>query len=284
MLVTIFTPTYNRAYRLPALYESLCGQTCKDFEWLIVDDGSSDNTEELVNEWIADDKITVRYIKQQNGGKHRAINCGLQVAKGEMFYIVDSDDVLPEDVIEFLVNSYIRIEDDNIAGISGCDKSLAGEVISNIPSESILSNSLDIRYKHNVKGDLAEVYKTKVLKLFPFPDFEGEKFCPEAVVFNRIAAKGYKILYVNKVLKLIEYLPDGLTAEIVKIRMNSPLASVTCYSELSRMNIPLIQKIKAGINYWRFRFCTHQKVSIKISPIFFILCPLGFILHAKDIR
>ena len=110
MLVTIFTPTYNRAYRLTALYESLCSQTCKDFEWLIVDDGSSDNTEELVNGWINENKIDIRYIKQQNGGKHRAINNGVKNARGILFFIVDSDDILPDNSIDRVAVHYKMIE------------------------------------------------------------------------------------------------------------------------------------------------------------------------------
>ena len=109
--ITIFTPSYNRAYRLLALYESLCNQTCFDFEWLIVDDGSNDNTEELVQTWLNESKFNIRYIKQCNGGKHRAVNHGVREAKGELFYIVDSDDILPKDAIECIMQQYLTIKD-----------------------------------------------------------------------------------------------------------------------------------------------------------------------------
>jgi glycosyltransferase involved in cell wall biosynthesis len=122
MLITVFTPTYNRAKLLKRLYDSLCVQTFTDIEWLIIDDGSVDNTEKIVNGFIAENKIGIRYIKQRNGGKHRAINHGVREAKGELFFIVDSDDWLPEDSLETINKYYQGIKDDkSFAGISGLD-------------------------------------------------------------------------------------------------------------------------------------------------------------------
>jgi glycosyltransferase involved in cell wall biosynthesis len=285
MLITVFTPTYNRAKLLKRLYDSLCVQTFADFEWLIIDDGSVDNTEKIVNGFIAENKIGIRYIKQRNGGKHRAINHGVREAKGELFFIVDSDDWLPEDSLETINKYYQGIKDDkSFAGISGLDGFADGKNIGDsLPKEIIDCSSIELRFKYKISGDMSEVFRTDVMKEFPFPEYEKERFCPEALVWNRIASK-YKLRYFNKIIYYAEYQPDGITNAIVKARMNSPMASMMCYSELNSYDIPVIQKIKAAINYWRFRFCSNIKDKPKISFVWCWTMPLGFIMHLNDKR
>jgi glycosyltransferase involved in cell wall biosynthesis len=282
MKITVFTPTYNRAHILNRLYSSLCIQTSKDFEWVIVDDGSTDATESLINSFIVEGKVEIRYFKKSNGGKHRAINFGVQEARGELFFIVDSDDWLPEDSIETIKFYYNEIQyDKDFAGVSGLDgfENKAKECL--LPKDIIECNSLDIRYKYHVSGDMSEVFRTDVMKEFLFPEIENEKFCPEALVWNRIANK-YKLRYFNKVIYYAEYQPDGLTNYIVKVRMNSPVASMICYSELIECDIPYKNKIKSAINYWRFRFCSDLQNRPKISRIWFWAIPLGFFIHLLD--
>lgn len=289
MIVTVFTPTYNRAYILRILYDSLCRQSCKDFEWVVVDDGSTDDTGELIKSFIAEKKIHIRYIAQSNGGKHRAINRGLSEAKGELFFIVDSDDYLFDDAIEKIVSYYTpNIAANNFfAGISGTRVDFNGRRIGGELDCKLLDCSpLELRLKYHIKGDMAEVYKTEVLKNYPFPTFEGEKFCPEALVWNRISQK-YKLHYVNEPIYKCKYLPDGLTAKIVRLRMNSPKSSLLYYSELYRMNIPVVQKIKAAINYWRFSFCAKNSLIRHIEQIGFLSLyayPIGLLFHLKDLR
>ena len=288
MKITIFTPTYNRAYILPKLYNSLVIQTDKDFEWLIVDDGSDDSTENLINSFIDEQKIIIRYYKQINGGKHRAINNGVKLAKGELFFIVDSDDQLPCNSLEYISYYYAQIKNfENFAGVCGLKAFFTGNNVGGDVDYDILDcNSLDFRYRYKIKGDMAEVFKVSILKLFPFPEFDDECFCPEATVWNRIASK-YKLRYFSEKVYLCDYLPDGLTAKITKIRMRSPEASLICYSELSRMDIPFIQKIKASINYARFSFCTNKSFIEKMKQgglFYFIVYPLAFIMHLNDKR
>jgi glycosyltransferase involved in cell wall biosynthesis len=253
MFLTIFTPTYNRAYTITRLYQSLLQQTCNDFEWLIIDDGSTDNTQELIQSFIQENKVAIRYFKQENGGKHRAINNGVQWAQGELFFIVDSDDYLAKHAIEQIYYHYDNIKDEaDFAGICGCKAYFSGKKVGGEAIFTVLDcSSLDFRYKYRMQGDMAEVFKTEILKQYPFPEIEGEKFCPEALIWNRIAIK-YKLRYFNENIYLCEYLPDGLTSKIFEIRKQSPQASVLYYSELGKMPIPFIQKIKANINYWRF--------------------------------
>jgi glycosyltransferase involved in cell wall biosynthesis len=286
MQITVFTPTYNRASLLSRLYDSLRSQSFEDFEWLIVDDGSIDDTESVVNGFIAEDKLDIRYIKQANGGKHRAINRGVKEARGELFFIVDSDDTLPTDSLQIIHDTYEDIRQNvSFGGISGLDSNrLDGHVIGSGLGKDVLDCSpLDIEYKYHITGDMSEVFKTAVLKEFPFPEFENEKFCPEDLVWHRIATK-YKLRYVNKVIYIAEYQQDGLTSKIVRIRMDSPMASMTYYSELIMMDIPFIQKIKAAINYWRFRYCSKNADKPKISNSWIWTAVLGYMMHLNDLR
>ena len=285
-MITIFTPTYNRAYCLPDLYKSLQKQTCKDFEWLVVDDGSIDNTSELFEQWQTEENsFPIRYFKQPNGGKHRAINRGVNEAKGELFFIVDSDDVLSTEAIQRIINQYIPIRDNmSFGGVCGLRAYHNGERIGGECNFGTLDcTSLDFRYKHHIKGDMAEVIRTNVLKEFPFPEIEGERFCPEALIFNRIATK-YKLRYFYEKVYFCEYLEDGLTASIVKVRMNSPETSTMYYSELFYMPIPFVQKIKAAINFWRFAYCLCKNKPKYPIGWGWIFKPLGYLYHRKDIK
>ena len=131
---------------------------------------------------------------------------------------------------------------------------------------------------------MKEIFRTSVMKEFPFPDIEGEKFCPEVLVWNRIARK-YKLRYFNKIIYKVEYQPEGLTSNIVKARMNSPIASMICYSEILQLDIPFIDKFKTAINYWRFRLCCHgQSEYPKLKGIWNVVVPLGWLMHLNDVR
>ena len=252
-MITVFTPTYNRAYMIEKLYDSLCLQTCKDFEWIVVDDGSVDNTEELIQNFIQENKIHIVYYKQKNQGKHIAINRGVELAKGELFFIVDSDDILPKDSLEIVIEKYQSIKDDEtIAGLAGRRGYISGGYIgTNKSYDDVIMTSLDFRFKKKIAGDMAEVYKTKVIRQYPFPQFEGERFCPEALVWKRIDQQ-YKMLWFSNIIYKGEYIPDGLTANSFKVRKNSPKASCLYYAEEAQYDTPAYQKIKSVANYWRF--------------------------------
>lgn len=284
MLITVFTPTYNRAHLLVRLYESLCAQRFTDFEWVIVDDGSTDGTASLVQGFIAERRIDIKYLSQRNGGKHRAINHGVSQAKGELFFIVDSDDYLPADSLQCIAAEYSKC-DSSIGGVAGLDATYGGKVIgSGLAQDFIECNSMDIRFKHRVTGDLAEVFKTCVMREFPFPEVEGEKFCPEALVWNRIAHK-YKLRYFNKVIYIAEYQDGGLTDNIVRVRRQSPVASTTYYAELLSSDIPWGQKLKAAINYWRFRLCCKKFSRVPRLPLLWnAVWPLGWLMHLRDLH
>ena len=214
--VTIFTPTYNRAYILPELYRSLKRQTDKDFEWLVVDDGSSDDTEKLFDQWRNEDNgFEIRYVKQENAGKMQAVNKGAQNANGKMFFIVDSDDYLPDNAIERIKYWESTIEDKaSFAGVAGCKYQKTGEELgSTFDGVYVDATSLE-RRKLKILGDKSEVFYTNVIKQYPFPKFAGEKFVPEAVIFNRIANDGLKFRWINENFYFCEYLEDGYTKNV----------------------------------------------------------------------
>lgn len=286
-MITIFTPTYNRAYIIDNLYQSLCNQTNDDFEWLIVDDGSTDNTQQVINNFILENKLRIKYITQSNGGKHRAINKGVKEANGELFFIVDSDDCLAANAVERIIHYYSGISHDSAyAGVSGLRFYPDGKRIGGEVNFSTLDcSSLDFRMKYKIRGDMAEIFRTEILRVYPFPEIEGEKFCPEALVWNRIS-QHYKLRYFNEKIYLCNYLSDGLTAKIIKIRRESPISSMTYYSELYRFDIPFIQKIKAAINFWRFRPLNYNKqASFKMFNIISLFVyPIGKALRVNDKR
>lgn len=287
-MITVFTPTYNRAFLLPRLYESLCRQTFKDFEWLIVDDGSVDDTKSLSLSLPHREGtfFPVRYFYQENGGKHRAINRGVKEAQGELFFIADSDDWLPENALEIVAEEFGKVREDNtIAGVAGLDcydrESVVG---SGLPKETIDCNAIDIRMVFHVTGDLKEVFRIVVLQEFPFPEIEGERFCPEQLVWFRIAQK-YKLHYFNKPIYIAEYQEQGITAGITKARMNSPVASMMCYQELNGYDVSFSQMMKAAINYWRFRLCYKGNGGIPLLPWYWNwVMPLGWMIHLNDKR
>ena len=287
MFIIVFTPTYNRAELLPRLFDSLCAQTRKGFEWLIVDDGSTDDTQEVVETFKNCDfaGFPIRYIKKENGGKHTAINLGVQEAQGELFFIADSDDTLPPDSIATVVKHYIPIQNNNcFAGICGYMKHSNGNFIGH-PLLDIDATSIEMRGKYNIKGDMMEVFKTTVLKEFPFPEISNERFCPEALVWNRIAQK-YKLRIFAKAIYCRDYLEGGLTDNIVRIRMISPIATMMTYAEMTEYKGVLLKnKIRAAINYWRFWFCKKPgSTAPHISAKWLWAMPLGWLMHMRDLK
>lgn len=286
-MITIFTPAYNRAHLLPRLYESIEAQSCKDFEWVVVDDGSKDNTREVVEEYMARASFPVRYFYQENGGKHRAINRGVKEAKGELFFIADNDDWLPVTAVEVVVKEFEAVKsDDSFAGVCGLDAYEDGRIVgSGMLCDVLDCTAHEIRYQYNVTGDMKEVFRTSVMRQFPFPDIEGERFCPEALVWNRIAMK-YKLRYINIPIYIAEYQPDGLTANIMRVRHFSPLASMATYAELSHAPVPLAVRLKSTINYWRFTpWRYYGKTScFKMLNCTIVLQPLGALMRLNDKR
>lgn len=228
MKITVFTPTYNRAYIIENLYRSLQRQTCKDFEWLVVDDGSTDNTEELFSAWKKEkNDFLIRYYKKDNGGKGRAINYGVDRAEGELFFNVDSDDYLTDDAIEKICRWEATIAGDNrFCGVVG-NLGTAADFSPNMPVEGEYRDaSLLERYPEYsdrpITGEHAWAFYTVLQRKYKYPEFEGEKFITPAVPWNRMAHDGYLVRVFNDIIWIYEYQPDGLSMAGEKKNIDNP--------------------------------------------------------------
>lgn len=228
MYVTIVTPTYNRGETLKNLYESLLEQTCKDFKWLIVDDGSIDNTENIVGSFIKENKVNIQYIKKINGGKHTALNYGIKEVNTDLVFIVDSDDWLTKDAIKKIGDTHSKYKlNDDICGYSFLRAFSNGNINGKILEEDeVIESYINVRIKgKDTNSDKAEVWKTKNLREYPFPEFENEKFLGEDVVWVKLAFK-YKMVFLKQVIYISEYLDDGLTKNR---RINNIKSPKGCY-------------------------------------------------------
>lgn len=251
LLITVFTPAYNRVDLLPRLFHTLKQQTNMDFEWLIIDDESSDHTETVVHQFMEEKTpFLIRYFKQKHGGKHRATNYAVTLAKGSYLFIVDSDDWLPENAIELLTGWLQGIQGiSTLCGVAG-QKALAdGKLVGNSfgQKEFIDASSLE-RKRFHIEGDKAEVFSVEVLKAHPFPEFDGEYFVTEAVCWNAIAADGYKLRWYQEPIYYCEYLEDGLTKTGAN-DISGHIANFKGYTYYIRQCLAIKNKLDS---YWDF--------------------------------
>lgn len=221
--LTIITPTYNRADHLQSLYKSLRSQTNMNFKWLVVDDGSTDDTEQVIQEFIADEQINIQYVKRENGGKHRALNTGIAAIETELTFIVDSDDHLPEDAVEIILMYHDKYRNTpELCGYSFLRCYEDGSVnTAYFKKDEEISSYRDVRINGNIGGDKAEVFYTKILKQFPFPEYNGEKFLPEDLVWMQMSGP-YRMVHINRCIYIGEYLDGGLTRSGRSMKIHSP--------------------------------------------------------------
>lgn len=223
MRITVFTPTFNRAYIIHNLYESLCRQSFTDFEWLVIDDGSADHTEQLISAWAREkNPFLIRYYKQPNLGKCRAINRALDLAEGELFFTVDSDDYLTDDALEKIIQWVKDLPKDKkfcgVAGNLGTAPSITPNTL--IQGSYFDGTALD-RYR-SIDGERAMVFFTEVHKRYHYPVFPEEKFMTEAVAWNRMARDGYLMRFYNDIIWIFEYRDDGLTKAGSSVFLKNP--------------------------------------------------------------
>ncbi|MBR6110605.1 MAG: glycosyltransferase family 2 protein [Paludibacteraceae bacterium] len=221
--LTVFTPAYNRAHTIGRTYESLCRQTSKDFEWLVVDDGSKDNTRELVENWIKEGKIDIRYVYQENQGMHGAHNTAYDYIETELNTCIDSDDFMPDDAVEKIVSFWKEHGSDKYAGIIGLDATEDGKVIGAKFPDGLQTTTLRRYYEElGGSGDKKMIYRTDVVKKYPkYPLFEGERYVGLAYLYNMIDAD-YELLVSNNVYVIVEYQLDGSSFGMWKQYWNNP--------------------------------------------------------------
>ncbi len=240
MKITVFTPTYNRGYIIETLYRSLQRQSFTDFEWLVIDDGSSDNTKELFEQWSKESNpFPIRYFYKENGGKHRAINDALDLAQAELFFVMDSDDYLTDDALEKIISWEQTIEEKSAyCGFMGqCGSSPTTTINRRLNARYRDGNALD-RYpdytSEPIDGERAEVWYTAVHRQFKYPEYEGERFMTEAVVWNRMAHAGYKIRYFDDIIWIFQYKNDGLTKAGFSLFARNPQGYILFQMEKTR--------------------------------------------------
>ncbi len=257
-MLTIFTPAYNRAKELGRLYQSLLAQTNLDFEWLVIDDGSSDDTVSVMESFVAEGRIRIRFYTQENGGKMRAHNRGVERAAGELFVCIDSDDWLEPGAVAQVLQDAPLIEDANVGGMMYlCLQGQTDQVIGTaFPWARQLCSYFDVYHQHRVTGDKTIVYKTSVMREFLFPEIEGEKFVPEAYVYNRISEQ-YVLLCVNVPVARKEYLEDGYTHNYFNLCKRNPKAQILYYKELYRKERTLYNVAAYDL------YCIYAKVGFK---------------------
>lgn len=257
---TVFTATYNRADTIGRVYQSLLSQTMRDFEWVIVDDGSADETASVVKAWRESSPFPITYFRQENSGKHTAINKGVSLAKGYFFLIVDSDDYCRPEALEEILAAWNSIDQDQNSEFAGIGSLMAFEtgsiVGSKFPGSYLDSNTIEMETVHRIVGDKWLCIRTDVLCEHKFPVFPGEKFLAEGVVWQRISKK-YKFRFINKSLLVVEYRDDGLSKKSLVNRIRNPAGACLYYSELAKSVSSPKWKIRAFLNY--LRFSLHRK-------------------------
>ena len=265
--LTIFTPAYNRAHTIGRTYESLCRQTCKDFEWLIVDDGSSDNTRALVEGWIKENRIPIRYIYQQNQGMHGAHNTAYRNIETELNTCIDSDDYMPDDAVEKIITFWKRNGSNRYAGLIGLDRTEDGKIIGTKFPEDMNSTTLYGFYARGGKGDKKLVYRTEVIRQYPeYPLFEGERYVSLGYKYQLID-QDYELLTMNESLVVVEYQADGSSRNMYKQYWNNPKG----FAFIRKADMKLMpgwkRKFRACIHYVSSSLRAKNKYFISESPL-----------------
>lgn len=281
--LTVFTPSYNRAYTLHLCYESLIRQTCRDFVWLIIDDGSSDNTKELVESWMKDNKISIRYYYQENQGMHGAHNAAYELIDTELNVCIDSDDYMPDDAIEKITNFWSKHGSEKFSGIIGLDSYNDGAIVgTSLPKDIKHSTLFDLYNKHGVKGDKKLVYRTTLTKPYPYPLFQNERYVGLAYKYHMID-KQYELLLMNEVLCCVEYLPDGSSLNMLNQYRKNPRGFAFYRKEL--MSLPfgsMLFKFKQAVHYVSSSFISKNWLFLKETPskiLTILAMPLGIALY-----
>ena len=288
MMITVLTPTFNRGGRLQSLWDSLQKQTVKDFEWLVVDDGSTDGTKDLITQLQEKSDFPIRYIYKNNGGKHTALNVGIQTICSELIFIVDSDDCVTDDAVESILKIHKKYRSqNNICGYAFLRAFPDGKVNGKkFDVDEKIGSYIDVRVNGDDTGaDKAEVFKTHCLKEFPFPEYPNEKFLGEDLVWVRMARK-YEMVHINKAIYVGNYLEDGLTNNRRKHNIASPIGCMHRAEEFMESDLKTRYRIKGGLQYIVYgRFAGVKVVDLirksRHKVLATVCIPGGLFLHSR---
>ena len=293
VLITVLSPTYNKSKTIGRTFNSLLSQTCYDFEWLIVNDGSTDDSIEIANSFQTN-LFPIRIINKKNEGLNRTFNRGVKEANGCYILRLDPDDCLTNDAIE-LVSKYINKtrNDEYICGVAFLTKFDTGEIIGTHPFDDVFrTNFFDYRYVYRAKGDRCEIVKKSILERYQMPEIEGEKFCRESYMWNCMAQE-YDAIYVPKAIYIREYSASSISSNSVRVYSNNPVGMMLCNS--NNVNLLIKKKplrnyfmfiLRSGINYFRFGLYSKRKLMeiFKGLPLLVsVICFLpGFFFYMID--
>lgn len=295
-LFTVFTATYNRAHTLPRVYESLKAQTYRDFEWLIVDDGSTDHTQELVEQWQKEKQFSIRYVYQENGGLHIATNHGVREAKGELFLQLDSDDACIPQALERFKYHWDAISSDQkekFSAVTCLCKDQNGEIIgSHFPFDVTDSDSLEICYRFKVTGEKWGFHRTDILRQFPDPDDTRGIHFPPNLKWHKIARK-YKTRFVNEVLRIYWIGGPSMTSDQNPRNraFGNHLYNLTVLNqETDWFYVAPLSFLRSAVNYSRFSFHLGKKISDQFTELntvmgktlWLIALPLAYFVYFND--
>ena len=282
--LTVFTPTYNRAHLIGRVYESLCQQTCQDFEWLVIDDGSTDNTREVIVQYIAEQRITIRYIWKENGGLYTGYNTAYANITSPLNVCIDSDDFMPKNAVELILQTWNEDGGEQYAGIIGLDfyadkkQPIGGYFPENLQEVSLN----EISEKGLYKGDAKQVMRSDLTRTAIIEeDFHGEKdFNPYSMVFQ--AANSLPLLVINDNLCFVDYQPTGMAANIYKQYYRSPWSFMKMRQiEMTVGSKSICNLLRLNIHYVSSCLIARNKHWLKDSPkplLTLLMSPLGFLL------
>lgn len=284
--LTIFTPTYNRAHTIERTYHSLCRQSCKEFDWLIIDDGSTDNTASIVKAWVAENKIPIRYVYKENGGLYTGYNVAYSLIESELCVCVDSDDYMPDDAVEKIYRCWIERGGEQYAGLIGLDFHLDGTPIGGyFPTGLDNVWFMDLYIKKLHLGDMKPVLRTDLMKtVAPMVGFEGEKNFNPAYMMMQVCDR-YPILLLNENLCFVDYQTglDSMSAGIWKQYRNSPHSfQKQRILELQLVHNSWKNRIRVAIHYVASSLIAHDKGWLRKSPkkwITVLVSPMGLVLY-----
>ena len=297
MRFTVFTPTFDRAHTLDRVYYSLCVQTFKDFEWVIVDDGSTDGTTGLVAGWQKENPFSIQYEKQPNQGKHIAVNRGVELARGELFLIADSDDSFPADALQIFHETWDAIsesEKQKYTGVTGLCVDKSGSIVGDkFPQDVFDSTPADCFYRYNIKGEKWGFHRTDVIRQFPFPSLEGFRYFTEGVIWNAIG-RVYKTRYINKIVRAYHSDAGNQLTTCNPFARSPNCIFYAMFLDLDIDYLTVAPWIMFKIAVQGVRFSCHQRDSLEFQFsrlskwrakfIWFAALPVGFALFKIDCR
>lgn len=280
--LTVFTPAYNRSHTIGRTYESLCRQTCKDFVWFVIDDGSTDNTQGLVEGWKEHDNgFEIKYVWKENGGLHTGYNKAIELAETELCVCIDSDDYMPDDAVEKIINTWRKKTSNELAGIIGLDFLLDRTPLGGLFPQEGIYHSYELFFKFKHQSDSKFVARVDLLKqVAPQPTYNGEKNFNPSYMYKQIDLN-YKWIIINENLCYVDYQTDGMANAIYKQYVNSPNSFAAQRINNLKTPSPILFKIKQYIH-----LCSSAILSGNYSWLFkapkpwlsIMMFPFGFFL------